>query len=186
MNQQFLRNGIHLATGLAAPVVVLAPAPWPLALLLAMLTVAVAADAWRLTRGPAVLDRLLPGVFRHPEPMGVSGATLLAVGYLLAFLIFPPPAAAAGITALAVGDPAAAVAGRYYGARRGGRGGKTWVGSVACFLVCVPILLLVPGFGLAAAAAGGAMAALVERRAGGLDNVLIPVSVAMLMNLWVP
>ena len=184
MSQRYRRNAIHLATGLAAAWVLLVPPPWTLTGLLIMLTVPLLVDLWRWRGGQPAIDRLLPGVFHEREPLGISGATLLAVGYLLAFLLFPPLAAAAGILALAVGDPAAAVAGRWYGHRRN-LSGKTWVGSLACFLTCLPIIWLLPGLNLPAATAGAAMAALVERRAGALDNLLIPVAVAMLLKLWV-
>jgi dolichol kinase len=117
---------------------------------------------------------------------GVSGGTLLLVGDLLAAALFSPPAAAGGIMALAVGDPAAAVVGRWYGARRGLTGQKTWLGSLGCFLAAVPAIWVIPGLPLPAAAAGAAMAALVERRAGRLDNLLLPVAVAMLLGLWAP
>jgi dolichol kinase len=183
--QEPRRNLIHAATGFAAPWVLWTPAPWLWLGLGAMLLVPLALDVFRWSGGRDRIERLLPGVYRDREPLGVSGATLLACGYLLAVLLFPRPAAAGGIIALAVGDPAAAVAGRWYGARRG-RGGKTWVGSLACFAACIPPLWLLPGLGLPAAAAAGAMAALVERRAGPLDNVLLPVAVAMLLGLWFP
>ncbi|MBD3221115.1 hypothetical protein GF314_07700 [bacterium] len=183
-DQQPLRNAIHLATGLAAPWVLLMPDPWMRWGIVAMVVVALAIDLARTVFGRAWLDRLLPGVYRDREPLGLSGATFLTIGYLAAVWLFPPPAAAGGILALAVGDPAAAVVGRWYGARTG-RPGKTWAGSVACCVACIPALWLLSPFGLPAAAAGGAMAALVERRAGPLDNVLVPVAVAMLLNLWV-
>lgn len=182
--QRPLRNAIHAATGLAAWWTLAVPAPWREAGLVAIVVVNLLLDLVRWRGGRQWLDRMLPGVYRDPEPLGVSCATLLGVGYLLAGLMFPPPAAAAGMLALALGDPAAALVGRHFGVRRG-MAGKTWVGSVACFVVAALAIWTIPGFGLDAAAAGGAMAALVERRAGPLDNVLVPVAVAMLMNLWV-
>ncbi|MEZ4388726.1 MAG: hypothetical protein R3D98_14380 [Candidatus Krumholzibacteriia bacterium] len=182
--QQPLRNAIHAATGLAAWWVLAVPEPWRMRGLVAMLTANLALDVVRWRGGRGRLDRALPGVYRDPEPLGVSCATLLAVGYLLATSLFPPPAAAAGILALALGDPAAAVVGRWYGARRA-LAGKTWPGSLACFLASFVAILLIPGLGLMPALAGAAMAALVERRAGPLDNVLVPVAVAMLAGLWV-
>lgn len=185
--QQPLRNAIHVATALAAGWVLLVPRPWDLAGIAAVLVVVAAGDIGRLHGGfRCWLEGVLPGVFRSTELPGVSGGTLLLVGDLLAAVLFSPVAAAGGIVALAVGDPAAAVAGRWYGARRGLAGQKTWFGSVACFLAALPFIWLIPGLGLPAATAGAAMAALVERRAGRLDNLLLPVAVAMLLDLWAP
>lgn len=182
--QRPLRNAIHAATALAAWWTLAVPAPWRVSGLVAMVVVNLALDLFRWRGGRPRLDRWLPGVYRDPEPLGVSCATLLGVGFLLAGLLFSPPAAAAGMVALALGDPAAAIVGRWYGARQR-RPGKTWAGSLACFVAASLGIIMVPGFGFPEAAAGGAMAALVERRAGPLDNVLVPVAVAMLMDLWV-
>ncbi len=141
--QQPLRNAIHAATGLAAWWVLVVPAPWRELGLAAILVVNLLLDLVRRFGGRAWLDRLLPGVYRNPEPLGVSCATLLAVGYLLAGLLFPPAQAAAGILALALGDPAAAMVGRWY-ARRQGTTGKTWAGSLACFVVSLAAIWLIP------------------------------------------
>ena len=183
--QQPLRNLIHLATGVAA-VWVLA-VPWPVAQigLGALLAGALALDLGRRRPGfRAWLETRLPGVYRAAETTGLSGATLLAAGYLLAAVACPARAAAAGILALAVGDPAASVVGRRFG-RNPDRPGKTWVGSLACFAAASLALWGLPYLDLAAASAGGAMAALVERRSGRFDNLVIPLAVALLINLWV-
>jgi len=183
--QQPLRAFIHLSTAAAAALVLAAPRPWTLAVLAAVLAAAVGLDLARLR--PAVqawLDRRLPGVYRPRETPGVSGATLLAAGYLLAAAMFPARAAAGGILALAVGDPAAAAVGRRYRGRRD-RQGKSWPGSLACFLATLAVLWALPFLPLAAAVAAGAMAALIERRAGRLDNLLVPAGVALLLDLWV-
>ena len=58
--------------------------------------------------------------------------------------------------------------------------------SLACFVAASLALWALPYLDLGPAVAGGAMAALVERRAGRLDNLLIPVLVAALLNLWTP
>ena len=103
--QQPLRNVLHLGTGVAAPWILLAPRVWALAGLALALVVTVAVDLGRRHLGfRQTIDARLPGVFRPAERAGVSGATLLAAGYLLAAMAFPAPAAAGGILALAVGD----------------------------------------------------------------------------------
>jgi len=185
--QQPLRNAIHLATGVAAAWVLLVPDPWSLLGLIMVFLVAASLDLMRLHSGfRHSLDVLLPGVYRDDEVGRPSGATLLAAGYLLAVALLPAEAAAGGILALAVGDPAASVVGRWYGSRRGLGAGKTWIGSLTCFLATLPVIWVLPYFDLPAAAGAAAMAALIERRAGGLDNLLIPIGVGLLLRLWVP
>lgn len=185
------RRILHIATGIAAPWVLIVPPPWRLALPTSMLLLALAADLARQYGEWKRIERLVPGVYRSIERRGVSGATWLGAGYVLTVLLFDPIAAAGGILSAAIGDPAASLCGGWYGRRlsppgkpKTERARKTWVGSIACFGVCVPVLWLLPGLDLAAATAGGAMAALVERRAGVLDNLLVPVAVAMLLGLW--
>ena len=183
--QQPLRNALHLGTGVAAPWILLAPRMWALAGLALALAVTVIVDLGRRHPGfREKIDARLPGVFRPSERVGVSGATLLAAGYLLAAVAFPASAAAGGILALAVGDPAAAVVGRWYGVSRDLQG-KTWVGSLACFGATWLALWAIPPWSPTVAMAGAAMTALIERRSGRLDNLLIPAGVALLLNLWI-
>lgn len=183
--QQPLRNLIHLLTGATAGLVLAVPRNTGLVALAAVLAGALVLDLGRRHADFAAwLERRLPGVYREDERNGFSGATLLVAGYLLALAIFPPEAAAGGILALAVGDPAASVVGRRF-ARPGDRPTKTWPGSLACCTGAAAALWALPYVELPAAAAGGAMAALIERRAGRLDNLLMPVGVAMLLALWV-
>jgi len=183
--QQLLRNALHLGTGVAAPWILFMPRFWALAGLLLALVVTLGVDLGRRHAGfRQAIDTCLPGVFRSDERAGISGASLLAAGYLLAAAVFPAPAAAGGILALAVGDPAAAVVGRWYSARHQ-LVGKTWVGSLACFACTWLVLWAVPPWNATVAVGGAAMAALIERRSGRLDNLLIPVGVALLLNLWI-
>lgn len=180
------RRLIHLATGLAAPWLRIIPAPWGLLGLAAAFALAVGVDVVRLAPGPRrALATLLPGVYRADEAGRPSGATLLAAGYLAAALVAPPAAAAGGIAALAAGDPAAAwVGGRYAASRT--RVGKTWVGSAACFVAALPAVWVATGGTVAAAAAAGALAALLERGSGRFDNLVVPPGVAALLALWTP
>lgn len=132
---------------------------------------------------PAVRDGLaeaLP-VFRAAEAARPSGAFWLAFGYA-ATSWFPPPVPAAAILVAALADPAASLV----GARWGGGGRKTWVGTAA--------VLAVSGAVLAACVAAGAVswrpalaaalgAAALERWSGPIDdNLLVAPGVAAL--LW--
>jgi dolichol kinase len=63
-----------------------------------------------------------------------GGPVTLGLGALLALLLFPPPIAAAAIYALAFGDSAATLVGRFIGRFRPAfLSGKSVEGSLACF-----------------------------------------------------
>ena len=62
------------------------------------------------------------------------GPVTLAMGAMAALFFYPEPAAAIAIYALAFGDGFASLAGKFAGKRRiPYTGGKTYVGSLACF-----------------------------------------------------
>ena len=62
------------------------------------------------------------------------GPVTLAMGAMAALFFYPQPAAAVAIYALAFGDGFASLAGKFAGKRKiPFTGGKTYVGSLACF-----------------------------------------------------
>ena len=144
------------------------------------MVIAAAAETARLAsaRGGALLARLAGGVFRPAEARAPSGAGTLAVGYALAWWLFPPDVAEAAIVVAAVADPAAALVGVRFG--RGVR--KSLPGSLAC--ACAAALALavfrVGPAGIAVAAIGAALAERAPWR--GTDNLAVPLVVGAL--LW--
>ena len=102
-----------------------------------LVAIAAAAEAARLAspQVAAALARLAGGAFRPAEAHWPSGAGTLALGYALAWWIFPPAVAEAAIVVTALADPAAALVGSRFG--RGAA--KSVPGSLAC--VCVAALL---------------------------------------------
>jgi dolichol kinase len=100
-------------------------------------------------------------LLRSAERRGLSGATYMAGGYLLAVALFPPAIAAAAILYNAFGDATAAVVGRRWGRRRT-RWGKSLEGAVGGLLVNLGIGLLLPGIAPVAAVAGAIAASLLE------------------------
>jgi len=124
------------------------------------------------------LDRLAGTMFRPAEASTVSGAATLALGYALAWWLFPVAAAERAILVAAVADPMAAT----IGSRFGGGQRKSWAGSAACAASAALVLLImgVPGWTAAVAAA---VVVVVERAPWrGADNILVPVSVGAV--LW--
>jgi dolichol kinase len=183
------RKIIHAATGIAAVWVLLLPEPVATGGLVVATLAVLALERARLrsARFADALDRALPGVFRPAERGRLSGAFLLVVGDTMASALFSARAAAAGILALAAGDAAAALVGRLW-ARRHGRegGGRTWAGSLACFVVTAGVVaLVVPGSGAVVAVAALTAAGLERWDPWGADNVLVPVGVALVVELLV-
>lgn len=108
----------------------------------------------------------------------VSGAATLALGYALAWWLFPVAAAERAILVAALADPMAAMVGSRFG---GGRR-KSWAGSAAC-AGTVGLILLLTGLPGVTAAVTAIVAAAVERAPWrGADNVAIPVGVGAV--LW--
>jgi dolichol kinase len=147
------------------------------ALLGGALVVALGVEAAR-RRLPGVrapFEAALGDLLRPHERDRWSGATWMAVAYLLAVALFPRPAAVAAMLAVALGDAAAAVVGRWAGARRappppGAAAGKTWAGTAACAVASALGALLVARLAPGAALACAAAAALAERPRGPLDD----------------
>lgn len=123
-----------------------------------------------------LLRRFLPTVFRPGEEHDVLGSTWFALGALAALLLLGRDAGGMGILFLALGDPAAEIAGRRWG-RHGQR--KTLAGSLGCLAACLLALALgwlVGDVALWSSLAGAMAATLVERWSPPPDdNVWIPV-----------
>ncbi|MGZ8470402.1 MAG: hypothetical protein ACXW61_12450, partial [Gemmatirosa sp.] len=148
------------------------------ALLGGALVVALAVEVMR-RRMPGVRDafeRALGVLLREHERGRWSGATWMLIAYLLAVALFPRAVAVAAMLAVALGDAAAAIIGRWAGARRARRSptpslaGKTWAGTVACGVATVLGALLVARLAPGAALACAVAAALAERPRGPLDD----------------
>ena len=109
----------------------------------------------------------------------VLGPVTLAVGALLALMLYPSTAAAIAIYALAFGDSAASLVGKFFGRINIGFGNKTLEGSLACFgavyISAVAVTSDVPASLIIAAAA--VIIELVPVK--DLDNLLIPVGTGM-------
>ncbi|HXY19508.1 MAG TPA: hypothetical protein VEH83_05875 [Gemmatimonadales bacterium] len=174
------RRTLHVAAGALGP---LAASLGPGIATPAFVTLVAVAGAAELARfhWPAFgarLERLAGGALRPGESRGVTGATLLAVGFALAWWLFPAAAAERAILVAALADPMAAAV----GSRFGGGTRKSWIGSIAC-TVTAALVLLLTGEGAAPAALAAAVAAVTERTPWhGADNVAIPLGVGAV--LW--
>lgn len=179
------RRAIHLASGslgfaaYALPMTHRTMSLILLALFLALVLLEIARRA--LPAVERVFEVVTLGAVRPAETQGrILGGTTLALGYLLAWLLFPAAAAAPAILVTASADPAAAAVGT---AVTRNRGRKTIAGSLAALVVALAVLLLTRS-PLPAALAAALAATLAERVPGaGADNVLMPLATAAALAL---
>jgi len=176
-----VRRVVHATSALLGPAALALPGTSGAYALGGLVALALGLEVARHT---SPLGKRLVGVaghalFRPLESRGLSGATFLAVGYFVTWLLFDHRLAAAAIVVAGLADPAAALVGRRFG--RGGR--KSAIGSAAC--ACTAVLaLLASGLPLLASLVGGGAATLAERAAWrGADNVLLPLLVGGSLTL---
>ncbi len=114
----------------------------------------------------------------------VLGPVTLALGAMLALLLYPAVAARIAIFALAFGDSASSLVGRLFGrVRIPGSGGKSLEGSLAC-VGAVALAARMSGAQPGAAMVLGLTAAATEiLPLGDFDNVAIPMTVGLVATL---
>ena len=178
------RKAIHAGLSLAAATVVLVLEPVTAATVLAAATMAALAAelARRLSPAVARLFGRLASLLKPREATGLTGATLLSVGFTATAVTFPGDPALAGILLAGLADPAAALVGRRYGRVRY-PGGKSAAGSGAFLAVA---LVLGLALGLAPGTAILVATALTAVEAFTLpidDNLYLPVAGAALVMM---
>lgn len=104
-----------------------------------------------------VVLKMMGGVMREGEETRLSGVPYYALGCLFTFIVFPRSVAIFAVLFLAFGDSTASLVGSYMKHRcdLAWREGKTFYGSLACFLVCsiltaifLPVIFSGESFGL--------------------------------------
>ena len=187
LRHELARKSLHL-TSTAIPLAYAAGAPRPalLALLAALVAVALLVEVARRRVGwaRALFHRATDPLLRAHEREGWAGATWMLVAFLLAVWLLPRATAIAATWAVAVGDAAAAIVGRWLGRRRFGAHGKSLEGSLACLAATALGAAFVAQLGPAAALAAGASAAAAEWPGRPLDdNVRVAGAVAAAVTL---
>ncbi|HEB10947.1 MAG TPA: phosphatidate cytidylyltransferase [Spirochaetales bacterium] len=110
----------------------------------------------------------------------VLGPVTLGIGAMLALLLYPAPAAAIAIYALAFGDSAASLMGKLIGGLRIPlTSGKTAAGSLSCFLVVLWVTFRVTGSAEISFIIAITATLLEVLPSGDLDNLLLPVGTGM-------
>jgi len=113
----------------------------------------------------------------------VFGPVTLGIGAMLALLLFPLPAATAGIFALAFGDGFASLAGRLFGRIRPAfLFGKSLEGSAACFVATGLSVYLISQNHMVALAAAFVATALEALPLEDYDNLVLPLAVGLVVQ----
>jgi dolichol kinase len=127
----------------------------------------------------------LTSISSRPRDIGrfVTGPVTLGLGALLALLLFPSPAAAIAIYALAFGDGFASLVGMFFGSNRPAfLRGKSVEGSLACFTAVLISAYGVSG-NLRVAVLSGLTAMIVEAFSiGDYDNLTLPIAVGLMVQ----
>ena len=182
------RKSIHLAS-LAIPIgYYLTPDSWMRIwerALLASVILSLAIEVFRLNhpRTRHVFRHFFGELLRNHEDASLLGSTYLLIACLLTIHLFPKPVAVLALLFLILGDTVAAVVGKSVGRFRL-IGGKTLEGSIACFLVCFGLTLLMPGVPPFVGLVGALTATVFELLPIPLDdNFRIPLSAGFAMEL---
>lgn len=178
---EVLRKSIHLLIGFV-PLL----AAWNLSLTLALLSTGIIGYAYCETMRMqgyeiSIISRLTLAAARKRD-MGkfVMGPVTLGLGALISLILYPEPAAAIAIYALAFGDGLSSLVGKMIGTvRLPFTGGKTLEGSMACF-----VSVLVCAYRVSGKVLPSLLLALVATVAEAIpskdwDNVLLPVVVGL-------
>ncbi len=185
LSTELIRKSIHMMIALVPPL-----ASLNLEVTLLMLGSGVLFYAWaeiqRLEgRNIGFISFVTVSASRSRDMNGiVFGPITLAMGAMIALMLYPEPAASLAIYALAFGDGLSSLVGKAFGrVRIPWSGGKTVVGSLTCFFV---VFLLAIGtvptlFAAASVAVVATMLEMLPSR--DLDNIILPVGVGLFTYL---
>ena len=133
----------------------------------------------------AIFMRIFSPILRAQEQRGgLTGATYYLIGSFLCVLLFDKTLAIVCLCFLTLGDLFAALIGKQWG-RIKLFSRKSLEGSLACFIVCTAVALLI-GLHPVVAIVGALVATLIELLPTGVDdNVTIPLISGLAMHLLI-
>ena len=181
MKTELVRKSIHLLIALV-PVFAAIDRSHTALLLMGGLLFYTCAESLRFVGfSPPFISSVTRTVLRKREHERFAlGPVTLGLGALLALCLFPPRVAAFAVYALAFGDSAATLVGRYLGRIRPAiLRGKSLEGSLACFITAALAGFLVFGNWRTALIAGLASMLAEAFSFGDFDNLLLPLAAGL-------
>ncbi len=113
----------------------------------------------------------------------VLGPVTLALGALIALMLYPEPVAAIAIYSLAFGDSISSLVGKMIGYYKiPFTGGKTIAGSLACFIAIFIIVYTISGNVQISVIIGLSGTFLEMLPSGDLDNIILPVGTGFIAS----
>lgn len=132
----------------------------------------------------AFISRITSAASRSRDKGFVFGPVTLAIGTMMALMLYPEPAAAIAIYALAFGDGFSSLFGKLFGRITiPFTSGKTYAGSSVCLMSVFLTTMAISG-SVKVAVIIAITATLIEvLPSGDLDNMLIPVGAGLIATL---
>jgi phytol kinase len=179
---EFVRKSLHLLIALV-PMLAAVNLMATLALVAAGTIFYAFAELSRLSGipVPVVSDITLLASRARDRHGFVLGPVTLGIGAMLSLVLYPSPAAAIAIYALAFGDGFASLVGTVVrGPKLPFLRGKTWSGSLACFAAVFVAALCVTARPVDALVIAACAAVLEAVPTGNFDNIILPFGVGMI------
>lgn len=132
----------------------------------------------------AFISRVTSAASRSRDTGFVFGPVTLAIGTMMALMLYPEPAAAIAIYALAFGDGFSSLFGKLFGRTAiPFTGGKTYAGSSVCLVSVFFTTLAISGSVKVAVIVSIASTLIEAIPSGDLDNMLLPVGTGLVATL---
>jgi len=132
----------------------------------------------------SIISKITLAASRNRDTGFVFGPVTLAIGALMALMLYPEPAAAIAIYALAFGDGFSSIIGKLFGRSFiPFTGGKTYAGSTACLISVFLTTLSISGSVRVAVIVAVTTTVFEVFPSGDLDNMLIPVGTGLVALL---
>ncbi|MCF6334922.1 MAG: phosphatidate cytidylyltransferase [Spirochaetales bacterium] len=130
------------------------------------------------------ITRVTSAASRSRDKGFVFGPVTLAIGSMMALMLYPEPAAAIAIYALAFGDGFSSLFGKMFGRISiPMTGGKTYAGSSACLVSVFLTTLAISGSVRISVIIAVATTLIEVLPTGDLDNMLLPVGTGLVATL---
>lgn len=186
LRTELIRKSIHALIALVPTIAALAGAEAALGLLAAGSIVYTYAETMRRSgRRITIISRVTALASRQRDlDRFVLGPLTLALGAMMALMLYPATIAAIAIYALAFGDGLSSVVGKFWGQTVFPfTGGKTLEGSLACMLAVLVSTYTVTGKGLESLAIAVSATLLEMLPTKDMDNFILPVGVGAVATL---